>query len=478
MRPHWIATYKRLFEPAQWCCSCGFLFFAVAALIGGGCTEYRELPLNHSAVDKSLAPPKMEVIRVEAKAIKHPILKPLSIDDRDGLSPEEAAVIAVLVNPKLRALRDQKGVAVAQLLQAGILPNPQLTYSLEFPTGGDTLGTVNAFGFGLGYDIKSLITGGPLTEAAKSHADSVELDVAWQEWQVAQAARQHVYRLVLLKKQLAVAEDGEKGLKKNRDAVKQAVDWGDMTAITLSAAEATLQTVHLTVLSTRQQVAKEQLSLNQTLGFPPERIVHLQEASIPKIETMPTVQTMMQGIEDRRLDLMALRMGYESQDARLRAAVLAQFPSIGISFLHARDNTNVVSTGFAINIDLPIFDRNQGRIAIQEATRKQLFDEYADRLFEARAKVATLRADMTSLQQQIRAMKKSLPTLEDVVQRYHRALLEGIADVLTYYNAVNELITKKLQLLRLEQQLVDQNIALEIAAGMYLGGLETKGEKD
>ena len=114
--------------------------------------------------------------------------------------------------------------------------------------------------------------------------------MAWQEWQVAQAARQHVYRLVLLKKQLAVAEDGEKGLKKNRDAVKQAVDWGDMTAITLSAAEATLQTVHLTVLSTRQQVAKEQLSLNQTTGFPPERIVHLQgEASIPKIETMPTV---------------------------------------------------------------------------------------------------------------------------------------------------------------------------------------------
>ena len=421
----------------------------------------------------------MEAIRVEAKAIKHPILKPLSIDDKDGLSPEEAALIAVLVNPKLRALRDKKGVAVAQLLQAGILPNPQLSYSLEFPTGGDTLGTVNAFGFGLGYDIKSLISGGPLTEAAKSHAGSVDLDVAWQEWQVAQAARQHVYRLVLLKKQLAVAEDGEKGLKKNRDAVKQAVDWGDMTAITLSAAEATLQTVHLTVLGTRQQVAKEQLALNQTLGFPPERIVLLQkDVSVPNIEIMPSVETIMQGIENRRLDLMALKMGYESQDARLRAAVLAQFPAINIGFLHSRDNTNVVSTGFSISIDLPIFDRNQGRIAIQEATRKQLFDEYADRLFEARANVATLLADMASLKQQIGAMKKSLPTLEDVVQRYHRALLEGIADVLTYYNAVNELITKKLQLLRLEQQLVDQNIALEIAAGMYLGGSETKGEKD
>ena len=294
---------------------------------------------------------------------------------------------------------------------------------------------------------------------------------------MAQAARQHVYRLVLLKKQLSIAEDGEKGLKKNRDAVKKAVDWGDMTAITLSAAEAALQAVHLTVLSTRQQLVKEQLALNQTMGFSPERIVHLQTGtSVPEIDTIPSIETIMQGIEDRRLDLLALKMGYESQDARLRAAVKAQFPSINIGFLHSRDNTNVISTGFSISIDLPFFDRNQGRIAIQEATRKQLFDEYVDRLFIARANVATLRSDMSSLKEQISAMKKSLPTLEDVVQRYHRALLEGIADVLTYYNAVNELITKKLQLLRLEQQLADQNIALEIAAGMYLGGSETKGE--
>ncbi len=224
-------------------------------------------------------------------------------------------------------------------------------------------------------------------------------------------------------------------------------------------------------------MVKEQLALNQTMGFSPERIVHLQaDASVPKIETIPSVETIMRGMEDRRLDLLALKMGYESQDARLRAAIKAQFPSINIGFLHSRDNTNVISTGFSISIDLPFFDRNQGRIAIQEATRKQLFDEYVDRLFIARANVATLRSDMSSLKEQIGAMKKSLPTLEDVVQRYHRALLEGIADVLTYYNAVNELITKKLQLLRLEQQLVDQNIALEIAAGMYLGGSETKGE--
>ena len=71
-------------------------------------------------------------------------------------------------------------------------------------------------------------------------------------------------------------------------------------------------------------------------------------------------------------------------------------------------------------------------------------------------------------------MRAPFPTLKDVVERYHRALLEGMADVLSYYNIVNELIAKRLELLRLKQSLMDRNIALEIAAGRYLAGVERK----
>ena len=72
-------------------------------------------------------------------------------------------------------------------------------------------------------------------------------------------------------------------------------------------------------------------------------------------------------MEERRLDLLALKMGYQSQEERLRAAVLAQVPKINIGFAHASDTTHVITTGFAVTIDLPIFDRNQGHIAIETA---------------------------------------------------------------------------------------------------------------
>ena len=67
---------------------------------------------------------------MQAKEIKHPLLKPIDFDIRNGLSPDEAAVLAVIANPKLRASRDERQLAAAQLLQAGILPNPQFSYAL------------------------------------------------------------------------------------------------------------------------------------------------------------------------------------------------------------------------------------------------------------------------------------------------------------------------------------------------------------
>src|SRR5438132_1821523 len=117
------------------------LFLALAQ----GCVTYESMPLDQTTVAARLASPSMDAIRVQAKEIQHPILKPIDFDIRNGLSPDEAAILAVLANPKLRSVRDQRGIAAAQLLQVGILPNPQLSYSLGIPTGGMTQGTINAY---------------------------------------------------------------------------------------------------------------------------------------------------------------------------------------------------------------------------------------------------------------------------------------------------------------------------------------------
>jgi hypothetical protein len=105
------------------------------------CTIYHPKPLDESAVAQGLNPPEMESVRIQAREINHPILKPVEIDFAKGLTADQAAIVAVIQNHDLRTERDRKGIAAAQLLQAGILPNPTFTYSTDFPTAGKTQGT-------------------------------------------------------------------------------------------------------------------------------------------------------------------------------------------------------------------------------------------------------------------------------------------------------------------------------------------------
>jgi outer membrane protein, heavy metal efflux system len=440
----------------------------ILTLTLAGCATYHPMPLNKAAVDQALAPPALESIPIKAKMIHHPLLRPVNFDLKDGLSPDEAAILAVIANPKLRALRDRKGLAQAQLLQAGILPNPQFSYSLDIPMAGATDGTVKAYGLGLNYDIVSLITHGAKVAAARHQAAAVDLDVAWQEWQVAQGARLHLWRLAILNRQLAVAREEEKGLQENVATLKRALDRGYVTVINLGAAQASLQKVHTQMLTIARQQEQERLALNAALGLPPEQQVPLAASLNLPARPLPPFKKLMQGIEERRLDLLALKMGYQSQEERLREAILAQIPKITIGFLHASDTTHVITSGFNIAINLPIFDRNQGRIAIARATRQQLFDEYVSRRFTARADVARLLSDMASVRRQIKSVEQSITILKNLVLVYQRALLAGNADVLTYFNARDQLISQTIELLTLKRNLADQRIALEIAAGTYL----------
>ena len=105
--------------------------------------------------------------------------------------------------------------------------------------------------------------------------------------------------------------------------------------------------------------------------------------------------------------------------------MIAQFPNITIGFNRANDTSNVHTAGPGVTIDLPIFDRNQGNVAIERATRQKLFDEYTNRLFEARSDIASALANIASLNAQIAHAEQALPTLRKLVEVYRRSLPPG-----------------------------------------------------
>src|SRR6266700_2885105 len=95
----------------RWCCIGGALSVALTA-----CASYESLPLQTRVhLKHKLSELAHSGVRID---------QPLSVYD--------VAVLAVENNPDLLAARLQRGVARAQVLEAGLLPNPSISASYMF----------------------------------------------------------------------------------------------------------------------------------------------------------------------------------------------------------------------------------------------------------------------------------------------------------------------------------------------------------
>src|SRR4030081_1940054 len=106
-----------------------------AVLATAACAGYQAEPTAAAGMQQRLSAPDYAALRIEAGKLHHPLLPAITLDPSDGVSPDEAAVLAVLLNPSLRAARHRRSIAEAQLVAAGILPNPELTGAVDVPVG-------------------------------------------------------------------------------------------------------------------------------------------------------------------------------------------------------------------------------------------------------------------------------------------------------------------------------------------------------
>lgn len=432
------------------------------------CSQYQSKALTDQAIQQQLETPTAQQLSIQATQIKHPLLKSIPFNIQDGLSPDEAAILSMLRNPELRAARDHHGIANAQLLQAGLLPNPTLSYNFAALSGGLDQGKVTGLGLGLGWEVTSLITRSNKLTAAEAEQQAVDLQIAWQEWQIAQAAKSAVYQLLVYSKQQLLLEEMLQRLESNRMQIQQAADEGLVTELDRVAAISAKNAIDVRLQAVMQQQNQQQQRLNRALGLKPDETIQLQQdLDLTDKWTAPAYDQLTHDLSHRRLDLMALQQGYKNQDEQVRIKVLQQFPQISIGFSQTKNPSAYYTLGAGVTVTLPIFDQNQGQIALAVATRQQLFDEYTNRIFQSKADIAELLVTVASLNKQIQSVHHAIPDLENLVNAYKLAIENGQIDVLNYYVAWNSWTDKKIELLSLQLQLVEARIALEIATGIY-----------
>ncbi len=449
---------------------CVFTAAVGAVLAAAGCAHYDGQPdaLGAATVDAALSAPPLDRLKVAAASFEHPLLQPLVIDGRDGFTPEEIAVMTVISSPRLRALRDQRGVAAAQVVQAGLLPNPQLGYTLDQLHGNSDPALINGGSLGLSWELTALLGYRDRVAAARSTARAVSLDIAWQEWQAAQAARHTACRVLSLESRLPLARESEQEEADALALARRAHALGHETTSDLAAVTEAWSAAQDARFALEQELTAGRIALNLGLNQPADAPLRLKAGANPPELSPGAAPVLLEGLEKRRLDLVALALGYESNEASLRAAIKAQFPKIGFSFARTHDTSDVRTHTYGVIVDLPLFDRNQGQIAAGQATRRQLFDDYVARVAEARADVVQILSNLAVARVQLRTLEDELPELEQIAAALDRAMRTRNADAQAWRDAHGALRARRAEQAKLRQDLLELGVALELASGRPL----------
>jgi cobalt-zinc-cadmium efflux system outer membrane protein len=440
----------------------GKLFVVMLSLILAGCVSHRPKPLDDTNITQALASPNKDELVREGAMLDHPRLPPLRLDFSKPLTDRELGVIAVLANPELKALRIREQVAKAQVFDAGLLPDPELTASLDHPTSGS--GAVNAYNVGVSWLITALITRPAEERIAKASARQVHWDIAWQEWLVANQARLLVRRVVYLERRRAVAAALDQSEKQLINVLRHSMETKDVNTETLGTHLAGYINAHEQALSLTREAEGGRQELNRILGLPPDERLML-AADFATTRTLGSPDFLFERAEHERLDLLALRAGYASQEEKLYRAVLGQYPRFRLGLDTASDTEGVHTYGVSVSLDLPIFNRNRGAIAIEEATRERLYQEYINRLSQTRADIAALMTELTQIEQERIALSENLHELEKIEKRLAGALQRSDTTLPVYSAARATLFDKQLRLLALDQAAAEREVALDLAVG-------------
>jgi outer membrane protein TolC len=428
---------------------------AAALALLSGCASYRPQPLrNDAALAASVESLQAEATPPNGTAARH------AFNAADGLDLDEVGVLAVLNNPDLKAQRTRLAVADAQVFSAGLLPDPQLAAGIDKPTG-NTAGLVNAFALGLNYDIIPLITREARVDAEAKAQQKVRLDLLWQEWQVIQQARSLAVDLSLEQQRLALLHQMLDLYRERYRHSTAALAQGDVT-LDVNGTDLTALLDTLSQINQLEQTHNQtRHSFNLLLGLQPGARVEI--AALPPAAPPPadSLNAQLAGLAQRRPDLLALQAGYASQEARVRAAILAQFPSLGIGVNRARDTSDVKTVGLSMTLSLPLFSGNRGNIAVERASREQLRAEYRARLAQTAVDVARLRELQGIIRQQQDNLQTYLPRLKTLVERARKAYGHGDIGALTFLNMESTWVNKRLEQLSLAQAGWENRIALE-----------------
>lgn len=385
---------------------------ALVGFLAAGCTGYRPAPLDPDAEWSRLEGIRLEDLKAEG-APGEGAVPPF--DYRDGLSSDEAAGLAVALNPGLSALRAEKGVAEAELLAAGLLPNPEIDTKWLRPEDASVwTGEATAL-----FDLtRLLLSRGPEKARARLRAEEVDWEIAEREWQVASEARLAFVDL-LYADEAGTLNERRKGIAdRNLAMLRARLERGAATGLEVALAEAEAAGIARDGkrLAGDRRLALQ--ALNRLLGLPPSHDTRLKKPEKPLafVRSEGTLAALAEGLRSRRPSVLAAQRAYGASERSLELAYRKRLPAVKVGPAWERGEDRGQSFGVGASIEIPLLDRGQGEIAGRTAEREKARRVYLEALQSARDELSAAWAERETVEAEVRV------DLDDVAPKLDRGL--------------------------------------------------------
>ena len=348
------------------------------------------------------------------------------------LMPGTAVQIALFNNRSLQATFARLGIAQADLVQAGLLPNPVVHFAWRFAASGP--GPSAEANLLLDF-IQALQI--PLRKrVAEAALEQAKLEVAQAVIDLAAEVKAAYYTLQGAEQMLELRETVTRATQYSAEIAGRQREAGAIRKLDLTNERALYEQAKLDLARAEVEVLTDREHLNTLLGLwgPQTSWKIARRLPEPPHEELPA-----RGLESlavrQRLDLAAAR-----QDAERRAQTLglrrveALIPT-GITGPEAeKEPEGEWTVGPAIEFPLPIFDQGQARVGAAAAGVQESLERYRALAVEVRSQVRKAWTRMESARLRAEHYPKVLlPLRREIIretQREYNAMLAGVYQLL------------------------------------------------
>ena len=379
------------------------------------------------------------------------------------LTPDAAVQVALLNSPAVRASLADLGIAEADLAQAGRLANPRFTF------GNKRSGEAVTIDRTLLFSVMSLVML-PLTRDVAAQAlEKTQWRVAGDVLARAGVARRAWYRAVAAQQLVGYFEDVKSAADASAELAARMAAAGNVSALAQMREQAFQAEAETELAKARQVALVERERLTRLLGLS-DASAFVLPAHLPALVAVP--------VDSRDAERVALERRVDVQLAKRSTAAVAA--SLGL--LRATRLVNVLEAGYAnesetgaarkngyeIEVEVPLFDWGDARVARAEATYMQSVQRTAEVALAARSEVRERVAAYHAAYQIARRYRDVVLPLrkriaDENVLRYN-AMLIGVFELLADARDQVAAVAASIEALR-DFWLADADLELALHAG-------------